>query len=141
MYSYYSLIILIFILAGLAAAIWNGRNIIQKNKSKNWPRTDGHIFYKTTTLQGKEKSDIYFNYTVDETKYEQKIEPDAGEETMPGFEAHFKKQYPDGDKITVYYDKNAPENTQFSVGASTEDKLIFGISVGAILLGLYAISV
>jgi len=140
MYSYYSLIILIFILAGAAAAFLNGRKILKSNKTKNWPSADATIIHKTNSNPNTAPK-IYYTYQVSGNTYENKIQPPAGEETMPGFAEHFKKKYPDGEKITVFYSPDSPQRTLFSVGATTEDKLIFGIGIGAILLGLYAITV
>ncbi|MDH3325482.1 MAG: DUF3592 domain-containing protein [Gammaproteobacteria bacterium] len=141
MHNYYSFIIFFFILAGLAAAIWNGRKIIQNNKKRNWPYTKAAIFYKANDKPETSAPDIYFRYSVSDKHFEQKITPTPSEETIPGFAEHFKKQYPADSEINVYYEPGSPETTLFKVGATTEDKLIFGISIGAILLGLYAITI
>jgi len=140
MQSYYSLIILFFILAGIAAAIFNGRRIIQSNKTKNWPHISATIVHKSA-INEKATPEIFYRYQISETIYEKKIEPTPGEETMPGFVAHFKNKYPDGDKTNIFYNPDSPENARLTVGPTPEDKLIFSISIGAILLGLYAITV
>lgn len=136
----YSLIIGLFILAGFAAAFVNGRKIKQSNKTVNWPHTTGTLRHKPSRNE-KDAPSIYFSYQVDGTSYQQQIQPSAGEETMPGFARHFKEKYPDGENITVFYQPDSPENTLFSVGPTTEDKLIFWMGIGAMLLGAYGLTV
>ena len=139
MQGYYSLIILLFILAGLTAALLNGRKILQSNKRKNWPNTSAEIFYKPVSNE-KKAPEIYYRYQIAGKTYEKRVQPSPGEETMPGFVEHFKKQYPEGELITVFYSPQCPEEPLLSVGATTEDKLIFGIGIGAVILGLYGIT-
>lgn len=139
----YSLIIGLFIIAGLGAAFLNGRKILQSNKTKNWPHTNATLIHKygDNRKNNKVAPEIYFTYQVSGNTYKKQIQPSPGEETMPGFAEHFTKKYPDGENITIYYAPDSPENTLFQVGALTEDKLIFAIGIGAILLGSYGLTV
>jgi len=136
----YSLIIGLFILAGFAAAFVSARKIRKSNQTLNWPHTNATISHKPVKTD-KDIPEIFFHYHVAEKKYQKQIQPLPGEETMPDFAGHFKRKYPDGENITIYYDPNAPENTCFNAGATMEDKLIFCFGIGAILLGLYGLSV
>ena len=136
----YAIIIIFFILAGIAAVIYNGRNIAKSNKSKDWPQTNATITHKTANNPSG-APDIFFSYTVSDSLLEKQIHPAPGEETMPGFAKHFTTKYPDGESITVYYDPADSENTLFAVGAGAEDKWMFGLGIGAILMGLYALTV
>ena len=136
----YSLIIGLFILAGFAAVFVSGRKILQSNKTLNWPHTNATLRHEYGQNE-KAAPKIYFTYQVSEVSHEKQIHPSAAEETMPDFAGHFKNKYPNGENITVYYDPDSPENTLFEVGATTENKLIFGFGVGAILMGLYGLTV
>lgn len=140
MHGSYGYIIAFFIIAGLAAVIFNGRKIMRANKIKSWPSIDATIFHQESNNISK-APDIFCTYQVNDKTYRKQIPPSPGQETMPGFAEHFKKQYPDSEKITIYYDITSPENMRFSVGAATEDKLILGLGVGTILMGLYAMTV
>lgn len=136
----YSLIIGLFILAGFVAAIMNGRKIQQSKKTKNWPETTATLRHKAGRNE-KDAPEIYINYQVADKKYNKQVQPSTGEETTPGFAEYFKKKYPDGENITVFYNPDSPEDTLFAVGVATEDKFIFGMAISSILLGFYALTV
>ncbi len=136
----YSLIIGLLILAGLGTAFINGRKILKSNKTKNWPHTNATLSHKPGRTD-KDAPEIFYHYQVNEKSYHKQIHPSTGEETMPGFAAHFRKKYPDGENITVYYESDSPENTLFTAGAVIEDKLIFWMGIGTIFLGMYGLTV
>lgn len=141
MLPYYSIIIILFILAGLSAVAWVLRKILKDSKSNNWPQTDATIFYQGEHNISKQLPDINFRYTVSGQSFEQKIEPAAEELTMPGFIDHFKKKYPEGETLIVYYDIQSPERTTFTPGAKLEDKIILALCLSAVLVGVYAITI
>lgn len=141
MFTPYSIIIILFIIAGFITVIWMGKKISAKNRRLSWPSVEASIEHVDNPKNPDQAPDIYFTFEANGQNIKQKIEPKPGEETMPDFAKHFTSQYPKGSKMTVFYQPDAPENAHFSVGASTEDKLIFAIGIGAILLGLYAITV
>jgi len=141
MLPYYSIIIVFFILAGLSAVAWVLRRIVKDNKSKDWPQADATIFYDDTQSSVNNIPDINFRYTVSGHLYEQKIKPEAEEITMPGFLDHFKKKYPDGETLTVFYQLDSPELTTFTPGAKLEDKIILALCLSAVMVGVYAITI
>lgn len=141
MLPYYSIIIAIFVFTGLFAVAWFLRKILRDNKSKSWPHTEASIFYLENKDPLQKMPNINFRYTVSGSIYNQKIEPTIEEVTMPGFANHFKKQYPEGETLKLFYNNDFPKTTTFSPGAKTEDKIILSLCIAAVFVGFYAITI
>lgn len=141
MLPYYSIIIAFFIFAGLFAILWVLRKISRDNKSNSWPSAEAAIYYLKNSDPLQKIPCIYFRYTVSGSTYEQKIEPPIEEATMPGFVSHFKSKYPEGQTLKVFYNDDDPNITTFTPGAKTEDKMILGLCIGAVIVGVYAITI
>ena len=138
MFSYYSIIIILFILAGAFAALRYGKKLLNIKKNNSYLSVSAKLVHKDQNNTPSGIPGIFFQYNVNGNNYEKQILPDPGEETMPGFETHFRNKYPHETDIEIYYNPENPNETIFSLKAALEDKVIFGLGIGAIILGLYA---
>jgi len=138
MFSYYSIIIILFILAGAFATFWYGKKLLNTKKNTNYLPVSARLIHKDQNTTPSGIPEIVFLYQVNGNNYEKQILPDPGEETMPGFETHFRNKYPHESNIEIYYNPENPEEMVFSLKAAMEDKVIFGLGIGAIILGTYA---
>jgi len=140
MLHYYSIIIIIFVFTGLFAVAWYARKIMRADKSKQWPKTEATISYAENDPSLSYPM-IHYEYEISGKQFNKLVEPSPEEVTMPGFDKYFIKQYPEGGSLTVFYDEKNPEITTLTPGAKTEDKIILGLCVSAVLLGVYALTI
>lgn len=132
----YSIIIILFSLSGVFLAIWSWRRISASRKTANWPAAQATVI--ETEKSSKENNLlplVKFEYEVDGSKYQGIVEVPYGEATMPDFADQFISKFPLGSHMTIYYDASEPTHYKQQIGISLEDKVLFGIGIGAFIMG------
>lgn len=137
MQNAYGIIIGLFILGGLASAVWGWTVIQRARKTLHWPHTNGVI---EIAKAASEKDDllphIEFSFNVDGEAYRQTVKFPAG--TMPSQELSntYLEKFTIKRTVEVYYDPQDPQQATLEPGPARGDWLIFSLGVSASLLGI-----
>ncbi|MCC6207903.1 MAG: DUF3592 domain-containing protein [Gammaproteobacteria bacterium] len=136
MFNAYALIIGLFIAGGLITAGWGWRLIVRARAMRLWPATEGII--ETAEVIGGEDDllpHIVFSYRVDGKNYHRILELPPGALPSPELAAAWRRNYPAGGQVTVYYDPRRPDNALLELSGGAGDWLIFALGAAATLLG------
>lgn len=137
MFNAYALIIGLFIVGGLVTAGWGWRLIVRARAMRDWPAAEGVV--ETAEASGGEDDllpHIVFSYRVDGKTYRHLLELPPGALPSPELAASWRRNYPVGGRITLYYDPRRPDTAVLEQGGGAGDWLVFGLGAGATLLGL-----
>jgi hypothetical protein len=138
MFNAYAIIIGLFILGGLATAVWGARLVARTRALRRWPGVEGVI---ETADPARPDDDllphIVFSYRVDGKTYRRAVEFPAGTLPTPELGADWLRKYPAGQRVTIHYDPQHPEDALLEPGrGGAGDWLVVALGAGAALIGL-----
>lgn len=131
----YSIILSLFIVAGLFATIWGWRIIINGRKTLNWPRTEG-IIEESRSSDNDFLPLIHYRYTVAEQTFQQKFEFPPGTSPSNELTSSYLKKYIKGAKVSVSYDPDHAEKATIEPGLANGDWFVFVLGVLTTLFGI-----
>lgn len=137
MVNAYALIIVLFIVGGLVTAGWGWRLVVRARAMRRWPATEGVV--ETAEPAGGEEDllpSIVFSYRVDGKIYRRALELPPGALPSPELAAAWRRDYPAGGRVTVYYDPRRPDQALLRHSGMAGDWLVFALGLGAALLGV-----
>ena len=130
----YTIVLGLFLIAGLATSIWGWAIIVRGHRTRRWPSVDGNIA-QCAVSDNDSMPHIEFSYTVAGRDYRCEHALPGG--TMPSQElsASYTLKYPVGAKAKVHYDPARPEHATLAPGLARGDWMIFVLGVIATLFG------
>ena len=138
MFNAYAVIIVLFIAAGLGAALWGGLLLARARRTQRWPAVEGRI--EVSEPQSPENDLlplIEYSYQVQGRSYRRRLEFPAGTfPQTPDFAAAYVRKYPVGRKVQVYVNPDDPQEAVLERGDQGGDWLILLAGLGAVILGL-----
>lgn len=140
--SPYVIVIILFILAGVATAVWGLVVVAQGRKSKDWPSTEGVI---EKSERSSEEDDllpeIVFRYSVGGREYVKTFDFPRGISPHPQLSIEYANRYPAGARVRVYHDPADPQRATLEPGVGQGDWMIFVLGMSAVGLGLVALAI
>lgn len=132
----YLIILILFVIAGLATTVWGWRVMQRARASRRWPSVPGRISSVSETSELDDLlPQIGFDYELDGQPQRRVLEFPAGTSPSRELAQQYLQKYPPGKTVTVYYDPQDHTRVTLEPGA-TGDWLIFAIGVIATLLGV-----
>jgi len=132
----YSIILMLFTLAGLVMTVWGWIIIARGKRTLRWPSVEGAI---ERSSPSSEENDILpkivFSYRVADRRYQCDLALPAGSGVTPDFAESYVKKYPEGAKVRVHYNPEQPEHATIEPGLARDDWLVFVIGILAMVLG------
>jgi hypothetical protein len=136
MFNAYALIIGLFILTGIVTTAWGIRIILRGRKTLAWPGTDGVIEKSAAVAEADDLlPDIRYYYTVNNQTLHATLTFPGGTTPTRELSDSYAKKYPEGRKVTVYYNPQRPQHSTLEPGPANGDWLISFIGVTMIGLG------
>ncbi len=128
MYNPYTIILSLFVVAGLLVTGWGWRSIAKARKTQKWPNVKGVI---------EESSDgsIVFSYVIKEQTYQHTMKFSVDITPVQKSPENHVNKYPQGKEVVVYYQPENFENATIEPGLGNDDWLILVLGIGATLLG------
>lgn len=140
--SPYVIVIILFILAGAATALWGLAVVAQGRKSQGWPSTEGVIEKSQPSSEEDDLlPEIVFRYSAAGRDHVKTFEFPRGISPHPQLSVDYVTRYPVGARVRVYYDPADPSRATLEPGVGRGDWMIFVLGASAILLGLVALIV
>lgn len=137
MLNAYGLIIGLFIIGGLIAALWGGVLIARARRTRHWPSVEGVIEASEVSSHTDDLlPHIEYSYTVDGNTYRRVVDFPAGTTPTQELSASYLQKYPQGSTVRVHYDPADPETATLAPGAEGGDWLVLAFGLGAVLLGI-----
>jgi uncharacterized protein DUF3592 len=100
-----------FLVGGIAIFVWDGGMLFKARASRDWPHVEGQIKHSAVRFsRDRSTPDVVYGYTVSGTPYSSKqisfdlFDKPGGQ----GRTATIVHRYPEGEKVTVYYDPSHP---------------------------------
>ena len=135
MANIYTILIGVFGLLGIVAAVWSWRNMSKGARTESWPKVDALVI---TSKPSVEKNNlmplIEYSYTVDNKAYTDTLKLASGDVQMPGHAENFVEKYPLNSSIEIFYDPKNPSFTTLETGARSDDVFIFWTAIIALAL-------
>ena len=135
--NFYSIILGLFTIAGVAMMAWSWRNISKKRSCKTWPSISARVIEaQAASKQYDMQPLVRFTYQVSNKSYEGIVDIPAGESAAPDFAQRFLQKYPLDSELTVFYNPASPQEHTLKAGTNNEDWLLFAVGAGAFVMGL-----
>jgi hypothetical protein len=133
----YTIIISLFIIAGLLTTMWGLWIIVQGRKTLQWPSVEG-VIQESDIASDKDDllPHILFRYSVGQANYEQTMQFPGDITPTQEFATSYVQKYPAGSRIPVYYDPENPEIATLEPGPGKGDWLVFAMGLGTLLFGI-----
>ena len=133
----YIIILILFIVGGLAMTVWGGSIIARGKKTLRWPAVEGVIEKSRPSSDGDDLlPDIIFGYTISGRRYERTMEYPSGTNPTTILAESYIAKYPEGAKVQVYYDPARPERATLEPGPARDDWFIFILGVVVTIIGI-----
>lgn len=129
MFNPNTIILGLFVVAGLLATTWAWFNIAKARKILKWPNVNG-------VIKESKSGSIVFSYTIKKQTYNHTMDFPIDITPVRESTENNLNKYPQGKKVTVYYQPDNPENATIEPGLGNDMWLIFALSIGATLLGI-----
>ncbi|MDH5378227.1 MAG: DUF3592 domain-containing protein, partial [Gammaproteobacteria bacterium] len=129
----YSLIILVFVLAGVVMAVWSWRKIQNKKQTLDWPEIKAKVV--SSKIDQNLTPDIEYEFELNGKQVQKKYEFTEGMTASPEYAQRVVEQHPVGSQLTVYYDPKNPDHIIMSRGPDKEDKISLAIGVAMVVFG------
>lgn len=137
MFNPYTIILSLFVVAGLLATLWGLVIIIRARKTSHWPMAEGVIEESAVSSDANDLlPHISYRYNVDGQGYQRTIEFPADITPTQEFATSYVKKYPVGARIQVYYNPENPEQATLEPGLGKGDWLVFAIGLGTFIFGI-----
>jgi len=133
----YSSILSLFAIAGFGVAIWSGLKILRSRETKSWQKVSANIQHQIKP--DSELPEISYHYGVDGNNFHHIIDNVDTGAVMPGQTHPLLLKYPNDSTLDVYYNPQKPAIASLTKGAPMEDKIVFGIGICVMLLGIYTL--
>ena len=137
MLSPYTIIIVLFVAAGLVTMVWGWTIIRRSRKTRSWPSVAGAIVESLPySKHDAHMPHITYQYIINGRAILNTLTIPAGVTPSEEFAKSYVKKFPAGAQVQVYYDPENPEKTTLEPGLASGDWLVFALGVGASLLGI-----
>lgn len=137
MFNAYSVIIGLFIVAGLGSSLWASILIARARRTRNWPVTRGVIeISEPASEHDALLPRIVYRYTVDGATFRRTLEFPAGTTPTPELARSYVEKFPTGAHVDVFYNPAQPQQATLERGVAGGDWLVLAFGLGALLLGL-----
>ena len=135
MFNPYLVIISIFTLTGLLAAIWGWRIILNGRRSLDWPSVEGVITESSHNSQTL-LPDISFSYTIAGSQLQSSILFAGDISPSEEFSQSYIKNFPVGKEVQVYYEPDNPSQVTLEPGPKKGDAIVFVIGALTFVFGI-----
>ena len=136
MFNPYTIILSLFLVAGIFTTLWGLLIIIKAQKTRDWPCGDGVIEESKPSSDRNDLPLIQFSYTVGDTRYRRTLEFPGDITPTQEFAASYMQKYPVGTKVPVYYNPDKPGAATLEPGLGKGDWLVLAIGLGMLLFGI-----
>jgi len=139
----------VFLVLGLAGAIWGYSTLARDNASASWPSVEGTMLSSTVsrrvsrTGSGAQKStrirhevNVSYEYTVNGQFYtSDRIRREKYQTRHPSRAWDMARKYPQGKKVDVYYDPASPDKAVLIAGAHEGSYIFLCAGIFFLLVG------
>lgn len=137
MFNPYSIILGLFVVAGLVATIWGLRVIIIARRSLEWPSVEGKIeVSKVSSDEFDLLPNIEYSYCIGQRTFQQVLKFPSDITPTKEFALNYVEKYPIGKKVQVYYNPANPNHSTLEPGLAKGDWLILAIGLGMLIIGV-----
>ena len=143
MFNPYSIILVLFIAAGLIATLWGFRVILRARETIQWPSVEGVIEESKISSESAdsfERNDllphITFSYKVEQRSFQQLMKFPGDITPSEEFSKSYINKYPVGCRVQVHYDPANPEIATLEPGLGNGDWLVLAIGLGTLVFGV-----
>jgi hypothetical protein len=130
----YTIILSLFLLAGVATMAWGWAIIARARRTQAWPATTGTVTH-SAVADADSIPDIRFRYAVDGVDHEGTYAFPAGTQPSQELTATYLAKYPPGALVAVHYDPAQPERATLEPGLGRGDWLIFALGLVGTVFG------
>lgn len=135
MFNPYTIILGLFVAAGLLATLWGWLIIVKARKTQQWPSVDGQI--EESFMDDKELFPrVTYSYAIEDRPYKRSMEFPGDVTPSQEFARSYLEKYPLGLRVTVYYNPDNPEVTTLEPGVGKGDWLVLAIGLSMLILGV-----
>ncbi|MGD8569916.1 MAG: DUF3592 domain-containing protein [Gammaproteobacteria bacterium] len=135
MFNPYTIILGLFIAAGLLATLWGWLIIARARKTQQWPSVEGTI--EESFMDNKELFPrISYSYAIDGQAYKRSMEFPGDVTPSQEFARSYLEKYPLGSQVKVYYNPENPDVTTLEPGVGKGDWLVLAIGLGMLIFGV-----
>lgn len=137
MFNPYSIILGLFVVAGIGATLWGLRIILLARQSLEWPSVEGEI--KASEMSSDEFDllpNIEYGYSVDQRTFLQTLKFPSDVTPTREFAQSYVDRYPVGGKVQVFYKPDNPIQSTLEPGLAKGDWLVLAIGLGMLLIGI-----
>jgi len=136
----YSIILGLFVVAGLLATFWGLRIIVMARKTLQWPAVEGTIEESKVASESTESNDllphIKFCYSIEHQTFQQVLKFPGDITPSEEFAKSYVDKYPVGSRVQVYYNPANPEIATLEPGLGKGDWLVLAIGLGTLVFGI-----
>ena len=143
MFNPYSIILGLFLVAGLLATLWSLRIVLTARKTMQWPAVEGLIEeskVSSASSDSFERNDllphITFSYKVEQQSFQQLMKFPGDITPSEEFSKSYVKKYPVGLRVQVHYNPENPEISTLEPGLGKGDWLVLAIGLGTLVFGI-----
>jgi len=137
MFNPYSIILGLFVVAGILVASWGLRIIVRARKTLQWPAVEGSIVESMVSSDADELlPHIKFSYCVEQQTFQQLLTFSGDVTPSQEFSRHYVEKYPAGSRVQVYYNPAKPDIATLEPGLGKGDWLVFAIGLITLVLGI-----
>ncbi len=137
MWNPYVIILVLFVVAGLAATLWGLTIIAKGRRTLRWPSTEGAIEESSLASDTDDLfPHILFSYRVGAQTYRRELGFPGGTNPTPEFAASYVKKFPAGASVRVFYDPERPDQATLEPGLAQGDWMILTLGIAATILGI-----
>ena len=136
MFNPYSIILGLFVVAGVLAALWGLRVMTTGRRSLQWPSVEGTIEEcKISSDEFDLLPHISFRYQVNQRSYQQSLKFPGDVTPTKEFAQSYVDKYPAGTRVQVYYNPGNPQDSTLEPGSGRGDWLILAIGISMVVIG------
>lgn len=135
MFNPYTIILGLFIAAGVLAMVWGWVIVARGRKTLAWPRTEGVIEVSEPDPHDL-LPNIVFSYTVAGQAYRQPLQLSGGITPSQELVASYLKKFPTGARIQVSYDPVRPDHATLEPGPGKGDWIVFAFGLVTTVCGI-----
>ncbi|MGD8558943.1 MAG: DUF3592 domain-containing protein [Gammaproteobacteria bacterium] len=135
MFNPYTIILGLFVLAGLLATLWGWWIIRNARKTQHWPAVEG-VIEESGVDQQELLPRIRYRYTVEQQTYNQLMKFSGDITPTQEFAAHYAEKFPVGRQVQVYYKPGQPDIATLEPGAGKGDWLVLAIGLAMLGFGI-----
>lgn len=137
MWNPYVIILVLFVVAGVAATLWGLTIIVKGRRTLRWPSTEGAIEESRLVSDTDDLfPHILFSYRVGVQTYRRELGFPGGTSPTPEFAASYVKKFPVGARVRVFYNPERPDQATLEPGLAQGDWMILTLGILATLLGI-----